>query len=103
MLVLCQIAIVNTITVTNPEYAAEHRPATGPLWFKIGTPDIKGRCSAIGWKATPYTGAAAKAAIAEGRKAAAEWAAAQVGDVVSIPVGYHPRHGVRTETYVKVR
>ena len=34
---------------------------------------------------------------------AAEWSAANVGDVVSVPSGFHPSHGVTTQSWVRVR
>ena len=76
----------------------ENWPAGSPIWVRI-TPDGS---SALGWRSSAYEGTSAKALRAEADACAIAFAKMQVGDTMAVPVGYHPRHGKRQETWTRV-
>jgi hypothetical protein len=79
-------------------FAQENWPAEGPIHIRL---DAWG--NAIGWRNQPYTGTGARAIQSEAAAAATAWKSMQVGDTITVPVGWHPRHGAKTETWIRVR
>jgi hypothetical protein len=80
-------------------FGVESWPSEGRIWVRM-VPDGS---AGLGWSNQPYTGTAAKAVQNEARQAAQRFAAMAVGDTCTVPVGYHPRHGIKTATWTRVR
>lgn len=85
------------ITESAKTFGVENWPATGPVWIQT---DRWG--NALGW-ATKFSAHQCRALQAQVATARAEWDSAQVGATVTIPAGFHPRHGIKTATYFRVR
>jgi hypothetical protein len=87
----------NTITESARTFAQTNWPESGPVWVRV---DQWG--NALGW-AVNMDECQARQCRAEVATAKAQWGAANIGDFVTVPTGFHPRHGIKTATFCRVR
>jgi hypothetical protein len=89
--------ILSTSTST---FGQANWPATGKIWVRIAPGDGS---NALGWAHRDWAGCPAKALRSQSDAAKAQWKTTEVGSSCLIPTGYHPRHGTRWQTWVRVR
>lgn len=81
------------------EFGRPHWPAEGKVWVRFSD-----NYNAHEWRYSDWAGMGVIKRLRPTFPAiAAAWRAANVGDVVTVPSGFHPRHGVRTQSWLRVR
>jgi len=79
-------------------FGAAAWPSRGPVYVQLNKTG-----GAMGWSSRPYDGKVAGPIRAQAAAARAKWAALAVGDQVVAPVRWHPRHGVTSEVWLRVK